>query len=754
MRIEMTLLRQIFDANLFYYCQLERELKINSRPSSTRTDRSHVCRLQWPIFVMPPAALEPAWRHNCKEQLSFRLANLTATFPETMVKKNMRWLLSIVCLTFCLHLSQAQNARTCNDCNSTANINCDSSQGGVVVCSCKPGFIGDGLNCTRIAFCDTIKCCPEGYTWDSKTKECADVNECIVSTLNKCSPTDNCVNKNGIFLCSMNRNAACGRAGKCSQDLDCLNINGDQQCADPCSNYNIANGTNRLYSLSSPGRFASDRNYFGWYRYVGKGVSLREGCVATLKCGSMQPYSLGGAHPNIEDGIVALPLLSNTMSLGCVPGANILVKACPAGHYVYKFSGSLRFDTYCTDTLIPNPPSATTTTATTTTTSTTTPTTTTTTPTTTTTTTTPTTTTTTTTPTTTTTTPTTTTTTPTTTTTTTTTPTTTTTTPTTTTTTPTTTTTTPTTTTTTPTTTTTTTTTPTTTTTTPTTTTTTPTTTTTTPTTTTTTPTTTTTTPTTTTTTPTTTTTTTPTTTTTTPTTTTTTPTTTTTTPTTTTTTPTTTTTTPTTTTTTPTTTTTTPTTTTTTPTTTTTTPTTTTTTPTTTTTTPTTTTTTPTTTTTTPTTTTTTPTTTTTTTTPTTTTTTTKTTKRSTSPVEGSGTETWFPPSSKVIFSTVPRLLSTTSTTATTTPEASHCSGNLSVPACDLLQVLEKLKALAESMVDTISESDLDTINNKADQLTQQISELNSAAISTALHNFSSELVPAAENFLSSNFQ
>ncbi|XP_040195183.1 cell wall protein DAN4-like [Rana temporaria] len=576
-----------------------------------------------------------------------------------MDKMMMNCLLGLVCLTFCLHFTQAQTlssyARTCGDCNTTSRATCEQSQG-VAICTCKSGYVGDGLNCTAMVFCDTAKCCPKGYTWDVKKKQCADINECNDDTLNQCSPTDICYNRNGIYLCAANRNAACGKSGKCSDDMDCLEVNGDAQCADPCYNYKTINGTGRLYNLASPGRFETDRNYFGWFRYVGKGVSLREGCVGALKCGSMQPFTLAGKHPSFGDGIVMEPLLSNSISLGCVPGPSIPVKACSGGYWVYKYSGSLRFDVYCTDTVALAPAITTTPTTTTTTPTTTTTTTPTTTPTTTTTTTTiPTTTPTTTTPTTT-----------------------------------------PTTTTTTPTTTTPTTTTPTTT------------------------PTTTTPTTTPTTTTPTTT-----------PTTTTPTTTPTTTTPTTTPTTTTPTTTTPTTTTPTTTPTTTTPTTTPTTTTPTTTTPTTTPTTTTPTTTTPTTT---PTTTTPTTTPTTTTPTTTPTTTTPTTTTTTT------TDAMEGSGSDGFIgdsiprPRVRRALYTRLP----TTTTATTTSTTTSTPSTTLSTPARELLEVLGHLKALADSMSKTLSESDRKWINNKVSQITQQINEQDPATINAALNNFS----------------
>ncbi|XP_068119894.1 uncharacterized protein [Hyperolius riggenbachi] len=246
--------------------------------------------------------------------------------------------------------AMGSNAKACSDCNSTTTANC-AAKSGYVSCSCKPGYVGDGLNCTIMEFCDTSPCCPDGYTWDNKQKLCADIDECASPTLNKCSPTDTCVNQNGTYLCNRNRNAPCGRSedSHCTSEHDCLRISGEAQCADPCYNYQQVNGANRLANMSSTGRFPTDRNLCGWYRYVGTGSSLKEGCVGPLKCGSLEPYTLGGSHPKIGDGIQILPLLINSVASGCYNGPNILVKACSAGHYVYKFSGSLKFDVYCTD---------------------------------------------------------------------------------------------------------------------------------------------------------------------------------------------------------------------------------------------------------------------------------------------------------------------------------------------------------------------------------------------------------------------
>ncbi|XP_068119986.1 uromodulin-like [Hyperolius riggenbachi] len=244
-------------------------------------------------------------------------------------------------------LEEDLDAKTCDDCNSTTDSICDS-RSGYVLCSCKSGMVGNGWNCTIMAFCDRYVCCPDGYSWDAQQKQCVDIDECASSTLNKCSPTDTCVNKNGNYLCVANKSAPCGGASNCTSDQDCLSISGAAQCADPCYNYQQINGTNRLATINSTGRFPTDRNLFGWFRYIGNGLSLKEGCVEPLKCGSLEPFTLGGSHPNILDGIKTVPLLINSVASGCYTGGNILVKACPGGYYVYKFSGTLKYDVYCT----------------------------------------------------------------------------------------------------------------------------------------------------------------------------------------------------------------------------------------------------------------------------------------------------------------------------------------------------------------------------------------------------------------------
>ncbi|XP_063813284.1 mucin-2-like [Pseudophryne corroboree] len=235
-----------------------------------------------------------------------------------------------------------------------------------------PGYFGNGINCTAMASCTTATCCSQGYTWDSRVgyKVCTDINECTDSTLNKCVPTSTCINRVGVYLCGNNRNIVCNNS-ICPFDQDCLNIGGVVQCADPCSYYQLQNGTTRLSTINSTGVFATDRYNVGWYRYSGSvGLRMQQGCVGSIKCGSAAPFTLNSSHPAIGQGVVLLPLLSNTVS-GCTAGGTIPVKACSGQYYVYKFSESLGSEVYCTDPttgfVIPTMlPTTTTTTATTT----------------------------------------------------------------------------------------------------------------------------------------------------------------------------------------------------------------------------------------------------------------------------------------------------------------------------------------------------------------------------------------------------
>ncbi|XP_063306573.1 G8 domain-containing protein DDB_G0286311-like [Pelobates fuscus] len=149
--------------------------------------------------------------------------------------------------------------------------------------------------------------------------------------------------------------------------MDCILKNNILGCDDPCVYYNWLDGSDRYYSINSTKRFLTDRYNFGWFRYK-NGMGIKNGCVGPLKCNSLRPLSLNGILPTFEEGVKMVSVYSN-YDTGCKAGTPIPVKACYRNsetYYVYKFSGLLTYDVYCTDYVIP--PTTTTTEPTTTTT--------------------------------------------------------------------------------------------------------------------------------------------------------------------------------------------------------------------------------------------------------------------------------------------------------------------------------------------------------------------------------------------------
>ncbi|KAJ1176264.1 hypothetical protein NDU88_001546 [Pleurodeles waltl] len=227
---------------------------------------------------------------------------------------------------------------------------------GYGVCSCKRGSVGDGFTCTKMALCTLDSCCMPGYKWNTAVspKACTTVNQCPSDNplVNKCTPPSTCNEINGLYTCVNNKMAACVNGLPCSDpQKDCLRatLNGDLQCADPCDYYDTVDGTARLSSSESRGRFPTDRYMYGWNRYVGsKGVMMKEGCLGSgLKCGSGEPFTLNEAHPTLSEGIKPVRLQTNTAN-GCLLSGFIWIKACPRGFYVYKFTGSPTFEVFCT----------------------------------------------------------------------------------------------------------------------------------------------------------------------------------------------------------------------------------------------------------------------------------------------------------------------------------------------------------------------------------------------------------------------
>uniref|UniRef100_A0A8C1KHD6 ZP domain-containing protein n=1 Tax=Cyprinus carpio TaxID=7962 RepID=A0A8C1KHD6_CYPCA len=133
---------------------------------------------------------------------------------------------------------------------------------------------------------------------------------------------------------------------------------------DPCYNYT---------SLDEPWR-ATDNPYYnnyyyygmcdynvewnGWYRmfYNGQNTQMPESCVNYGMCGTYNPLSLNGIHPQLEDGVVTRQVCLPWS--GCCTYAShpIRVKACPGNYYVYEFVKPMFCGAYCEEALMGHQP--------------------------------------------------------------------------------------------------------------------------------------------------------------------------------------------------------------------------------------------------------------------------------------------------------------------------------------------------------------------------------------------------------------
>ncbi|KAK2876066.1 hypothetical protein Q8A67_020162 [Cirrhinus molitorella] len=127
---------------------------------------------------------------------------------------------------------------------------------------------------------------------------------------------------------------------------------------DPCYNYT---------SLDEPWR-ATDNYYYsnyyyygmcdynvewnGWYRlfYNGQNAQMPESCVNGGMCGTYEPLSLNGPHPQLEDGVVTRQVCLSSWSSCCDYSSHaIQVKACPGNYYVYEFVKPYFCGAYCAE---------------------------------------------------------------------------------------------------------------------------------------------------------------------------------------------------------------------------------------------------------------------------------------------------------------------------------------------------------------------------------------------------------------------
>ncbi|XP_075037434.1 uromodulin-like [Mixophyes fleayi] len=270
------------------------------------------------------------------------------------------------------------SADHCSECHP--NATCENYFG-LVQCSCKDGFIGDGFTCSDIDECayswsnncsfvgnckntfGSYACdCSSGYSRNSGNI-CVDIDECSSADLNRCHASATCINYDGSyscvcpydyfgdgFHCEVNE---CTR-GACGLGVDCLKTIGSYKCSDPCSNYTVIDEPWRSTSYVHNGYFINCDYYKnGWYRFIGSGgVRMPETCVPELRCGTHAPVWLVGSHPKLSDDIVNRTACASWAGSCCLWSSTIQVKACPGGYHVYNLigtPGSVCSLTYCTD---------------------------------------------------------------------------------------------------------------------------------------------------------------------------------------------------------------------------------------------------------------------------------------------------------------------------------------------------------------------------------------------------------------------
>ncbi|XP_063788464.1 uromodulin-like [Pseudophryne corroboree] len=273
-----------------------------------------------------------------------------------------------------LLVANISSADHCSECHP--NATCEESLG-FLQCSCKEGFIGDGLACSDIDECayswsnncsvgickntfGSYFCvCPSGYT-NSSGNVCVEIDECSSSDLNRCHSLATCITHKGSyscvcpygyygdgFTCEVDE---CTR-GACGLGINCVKTLGSYQCSDPCEHHIVLNETWRSISNVYGSQVYCDGSLYGWHRFIGSGgVRIPDTCVPIYSCGTHAPMWLNGSHPMLSDGIINRTACANWNNNCCYWSSTVQIKACPDGYYVYKLSGTPACSlSYCTD---------------------------------------------------------------------------------------------------------------------------------------------------------------------------------------------------------------------------------------------------------------------------------------------------------------------------------------------------------------------------------------------------------------------
>uniref|UniRef100_A0A8C7Z2C0 Oncoprotein induced transcript 3 n=1 Tax=Oryzias sinensis TaxID=183150 RepID=A0A8C7Z2C0_9TELE len=122
---------------------------------------------------------------------------------------------------------------------------------------------------------------------------------------------------------------------------------------DPCSAYISLNEPWRnteFHVNQSSGVPLCDSHVSGeWYRFTGlAGDAMPTFCIPENHCGTHAPIWLSGSHPQLQDGVVTLPVCASFNGDCCQWNATVDVKACPGGYFVYRLpKPAVCFHVYC-----------------------------------------------------------------------------------------------------------------------------------------------------------------------------------------------------------------------------------------------------------------------------------------------------------------------------------------------------------------------------------------------------------------------
>ncbi|XP_072272970.1 uromodulin-like [Pyxicephalus adspersus] len=327
---------------------------------------------------------------NSSERILNINANVTDKYTKVFnVTSSLKHLLIIGDESFTLNFTDPNGLGKPGTClNSDCHPNATCSEfGGYGECTCKPGFVGDGISCNDINECQsyyTNNCNYYGYGYCVNTigsytcncsngfvyKEdfgCVDIDECADSSLNDCSPLAVCTNQYyGSYTCTCPYGYygdgkhcevnECQQGTPCGSNKDCFKYNGSYSCVDPCYNHTVLNdpwrSTSNTYNYNSWYYwYHCDYGLSGWYRFKGESVQkIPEHCVPQYSCGTNNPIWMNGSHPAVSDGIVNRTACSNYYDGCCTNPFSISVKMCPEGFYVYKLQSTPGCDyAYCTE---------------------------------------------------------------------------------------------------------------------------------------------------------------------------------------------------------------------------------------------------------------------------------------------------------------------------------------------------------------------------------------------------------------------